>query len=246
MEKLLKKIIDWINHIIRDKLKIRNEDISYYVTIGISLVLFVVALNVFIEISEELFEDNLDLVDNTVSTFIQSFRNHSLTVYFKSVTALGERPAYIIFCVSLAIYFVIQHKTWKFILQTVVVLLLASASNMALKTVFGRSRPAFEHMVEVTSLSYPSGHAMSATSFYGFLIYLAIILIPQRWLKIAVSVVLSVIVLSIGTSRIYLGVHYPSDVAAGVVGGVIWITLCIIVFDTINFIRKKRRIHKQQ
>jgi membrane-associated phospholipid phosphatase len=244
LKNLLNKFISWVNHIIRNKLKIKNEDVSYYVTIGIALVLFVVALNAFIEITEELVENNLGLVDERISTFIQSFRTHSLTSYFKNITILGERPAYIILCVFLALYFVIRHKTWKFILQTVVVLLLASASNMALKLVFGRSRPALEHLVEVTSLSYPSGHAMSAMSFYGFLIYLAIVLIPQPWLKTLTCSILSLIILSIGTSRIYLGVHFPSDVAAGFVGGIIWITLCVIVFNTFSFIRRKRKIQQ--
>jgi membrane-associated phospholipid phosphatase len=241
---LLNKFTGWVNHVIRNKLKIKNEDVSYYVTIGIALVLFVVALNAFIEITEELVEDNLGLVDERVSSFIQSFRTPSLTSYFKNITVLGERPAYIILCVVLAVYFVIRHKTWKFIIQTVVVLLLASASNMALKLVFGRSRPALEHLVEVSSLSYPSGHAMSAMSFYGFLIYLAIILIPQRWLKTLICIVLSLLILSIGTSRIYLGVHFPSDVTAGFVGGIIWITLCVIVFNTFSFIRRKRKIQQ--
>jgi membrane-associated phospholipid phosphatase len=241
---LLNKFTGWVNHVIRNKLKIKNEDVSYYVTIGIALVLFVVALNAFIEITEELVEDNLGLVDERVSSFIQSFRTPSLTSYFKNITVLGERPAYIILCVVLAVYFVIRHKTWKFIIQTVVVLLLASASNMALKLVFGRSRPALEHLVEVSSLSYPSGHAMSAMSFYGFLIYLAIILIPQRWLKALICIVLSLLILSIGTSRIYLGVHFPSDVTAGFVGGIIWITLCVIVFNTFSFIRRKRKIQQ--
>lgn len=240
MKNLLKRVIASIREFLREKLNAKNEDLPYYVTMLISLVLFFTALKIFIEITDELAENELGVFDSTISTYIQSFRTDTLTKYFRFVTELGDRYAYIVISVLLTVYFVIRHRSWKFILQTVLVLLLATVANIAIKRIINRSRPSLEHLVEVNTLSYPSGHSMSAMAFYGFLAYLAIILIRSRFLKTIVSTILILLILSIGISRIYLGVHYPSDVAAGFVGGLIWVTLCIIVFNTFSFIRKRR------
>jgi undecaprenyl-diphosphatase len=81
---------------------------------------------------------------------------------------------------------------------------------------------------------------MSAMAFYGFLAYLCIVSAIPRALKAGLVILLILTILSIGTSRIYLGVHYPSDVAAGFVGGLIWVTFCIIVFNVISMLRKRK------
>jgi undecaprenyl-diphosphatase len=120
------------------------------------------------------------------------------------------------------------------------VLVLATLSNIALKEVFNRARPTLEHMVQVYTLSYPSGHAMSAMAFYGFLIFLVIRYNLNPILKAFLVGILSVIILSIGISRIYLGVHFPSDVLAGFIAGLMWVTFCAIVFDVIDLLRKRK------
>src|SRR5690606_9370331 len=104
-----------------------------------------------------------------------------------------------------------------------------------------RERPTLEHMVAVSTLSYPSGHAMSAMAFYGFLIYLSFRLSRYMWFKILSLIILGSLILLIGISRIYLGVHYPSDVFAGFVGGLIWVTFCAILFNIIDLYRRKRK-----
>jgi membrane-associated phospholipid phosphatase len=91
--------------------------------------------------------------------------------------------------------------------------------------VFHRSRPALEHpLVKLPSYSFPSGHALAAAVFYGF----AAILLwsygaPKVWRVVIGTVVLAVI-LMVGFSRVYLGAHYPTDVLAGVLEGVAWLS----------------------
>ncbi|HEY0769189.1 MAG TPA: phosphatase PAP2 family protein [Sphingobacteriaceae bacterium] len=240
MKSILVAIITWVKRVLRDRLHLRSEELPYYITIGIALILFGVALDVFIELTDELAENELGSFDNTVSNYVVSFRSSSLTPFFRFMTDMGDRFAYIIITIALGGYLFLRHKNWKFIAQTVLVLLLSTVTNILLKSMINRARPAHEHLVQVNTLSFPSGHSMSAMAFYGFLTYLAIVSRIPMILKVVLTVVLIITILSIGISRIYLGVHYPSDVAAGFLGGLIWVTFCIVVFEIFSLLRKRK------
>jgi undecaprenyl-diphosphatase len=204
------------------------------------VIFFSTALKGFIELTDELAENDLGSFDDGISKFVQSFRNDTLTSFFTFITNLGDRNAYITITVVLGGFLWFRFKNWKFTVQTVSVLLLATLSNIAIKNLIHRARPLTEHLVDVNTLSYPSGHSMSAMAFYGFLVYLSLTSNMARLLKICLSTLLIILVCSIGLSRIYLGVHFPSDVAAGFMGGLIWVTLCAITFNVIELWRKKR------
>ena len=244
-EKLL-AIVRWIRKFIREKFHSENEELPYYVTILVSAILFVVALNGFVEITDELAENELTGIDKSVTEYIISFRSEALTNYFTFATDLGDRYAYIVITVFLAGYYFFKQRSWKFILQTTLVLLLATFSNIVLKRVFNRARPTLDHLVTVNTLSYPSGHSMSAMAFYGFLIYLCLRYNMRTWLKVVLVFVLVITILSIGISRIYLGVHFPTDVAAGFVGGLIWVAFCAVVFNVFELLRKRQRARGEE
>ncbi len=223
---------------IREKFHSRNENLDYYVAIAVSALVFIVALNAFVEMTEELAENELTAVDQSVTEFVLSFRSDALTRYFTFVTDLGDRYAYLVITVLLAAYYFIKHRSWKFILQISLVLILATLSNVVLKQFINRERPVIEHLVSVNTLSYPSGHAMAAMAFYGFLIYLCLRYRMPQWLRATFLSILVLLIVSIGLSRIYLGVHFPTDVAAGFIGGLIWIAFCAVVFNVFELWRK--------
>jgi undecaprenyl-diphosphatase len=241
MKKKIADFIEWIRKFVRDKFNSRNEELPYYITITIAIILFAVGLKVFIELTDELAENELEPYDTYVTNFVVSFRNSGLTSFFQFVTNLGDRYTYILVTLGLGVFFFIRVKNLKFTLQIITVLILASLSNIALKRIINRARPSLEHLVSVNTLSFPSGHSMSAMAFYGFLIYLCLRFKLNLLLRIVVITLLTVLILSIGLSRIYLGVHYPSDVAAGFVGGILWIALCAIVFNVIDLQRKRKQ-----
>ena len=117
------------------------------------------------------------------------------------------------------------------------ILISSSLLNTGLKNWIGRPRPLNElHLVEVNSLSYPSGHAMSAMAFYGFIIYLTYKYVENPAYRFILIPVTTLLILAIGASRIYLGVHYPSDVAAGLLAGLIWLIVCILIFRVFHFL----------
>jgi membrane-associated phospholipid phosphatase len=222
MKNFLVAIIGWIKRFLRERLHLKGQELPYYITIGIALVIFGVALNIFIELTEELAENELGKFDDAVSSFVVSFRSESLTPFFRFMTEVGDRFAYIVITIALGAYLFLRHKNWKFIGQTVLVLLLSTLTNILLKSVINRQRPSHEHLVQVTTLSFPSGHSMSAMAFYGFLTYLTVVSKIPLTFKIMLVILLVLTILSVGISRIYLGVHFPSDVAAGFVGGLIF------------------------
>lgn len=242
MSSPLKKVVAAVEGIIRKIFHSKNEDLPYYLVIIFAGILTIVSINAFIDLTENLAENDLEVYDESIGRFIQSFRGHLTTNFFRIITDMGDRYVYIIVVVLLSLYFIIRHNTWRFILQAVSVLLLATLTNVLLKRIINRTRPALEHLVYVDTLSYPSGHAMSAMSFYGFLAYLSARYIANKLTRYAVVFTLVLLIFLIGVSRIYLGVHYPSDVAAGFIGGFIWITFAVFVFNIIDlWVRRKER-----
>lgn len=124
--------------------------------------------------------------------------------------------------------FVLKRKKISFII-TLNLVLSFLINNILLKFIFQRERP-IDSLITETGYSFPSGHSFVAITFYGLLIYL---IINSKWknnIKIILVSLLGLIILMIGISRIYLGVHYPTDVVAGFVAGVIY----LMIFININ------------
>lgn len=111
--------------------------------------------------------------------------------------------------------------------------------NTALKLAFARPRPeVFPYRIPgvgESASSFPSGHAMSAVVIYGTLAYLVTRLEPTRRLRRATLAFAAALVLAIGASRLYLGVHYPSDVLAGYVAGFAWATTCALGVEAVRW-----------
>ncbi len=215
-----------------------NPKLPYIVITIVALIVVVGGLNLFIELTDELKGEVLPLYDQQITDFIIAQRSPPLTQYFIFMTDVGDIYGYLIVLILAFIISLVFFKHWRSIAQTVFVLLLASISNVMLKRFIDRARPGIEHLVSVETLSYPSGHAMSAMAFYGFLIYLFYTFKMNRWLKYGVILLLLIVILSIGISRIYLGVHFPSDIAGGYIAGLIWVFFCILIFNLAEVFRR--------
>ena len=103
----------------------------------------------------------------------------------------------------------------------------ASLLNFLLKLLFERERPELFRVVEVAGYSFPSGHAMVSLCVYGMMAFLISRRIHRWGWRLAVGMSAMVLVAAIGVSRIYLGVHYPTDVVAGYAAGAMWLMFCI-------------------
>ena len=116
-------------------------------------------------------------------------------------------------------------------------LVIITVLNQLLKRILQRPRPTEFRIIEETGYSFPSGHSMVSMAFYGYLIYLIYKYVKNKYIKWISIVLLSILICTIGVSRIYLGVHYTSDVLGGFL---VSISYLILFISTVNkfFIEK--------
>ena len=240
---MIKGIKDYLNDFVeffRKHVSREHPDYAFYVLIFFALVVFVLGTNFFVELTEQVQGESIDAFDNRVTDYVTSFRTPGLNSFFQFVTDLGDVYAYLVATTLAAMFFFFKLKNKKFIIQLLGVLILSALANIALKRAFDRARPTIEHLVVVETLSYPSGHAMSAMAFYGFLIYLVFKIKMYQWLRVFLALLFAALIFFIGLSRIYLGVHFPSDVLGGFIAGLIWVAFCVVLFNIIDLLRQRR------
>jgi undecaprenyl-diphosphatase len=194
----------------------------------ISLVCSAFFLILFAWLSEEVFEGDLKRFDFAVRMKVHEFFSPQLTKFMQDMTFLGS----IGFLTAL---FAIIVTVWllKGMKRPAVWLMIAVGGSVildvSLKLSFHRTRPVpFVGAVPLT-YSFPSGHALSSFCFYGVLAGLLCARIQSRAIRMLIWVAAATLVLAIGLSRIYLGVHYPTDVIAGYIAAAAWVSTLLFV-----------------
>ncbi len=200
-----------------------------------SLLLFL-----FADLAKDLLDNELLSFDIIIGDYIRGFTSVKLTKLAIILTQLGS--AFIEFGLMLVIggfwLFRLKH-----VRQTAILTICLTGGwllNLVLKTAFRRARPDIQHLIEVGGYSFPSGHAMVSTAFYGMLGYLLWLNLREQskpgWYVPVITVLL---IIAIGISRIYLGVHFPSDVLAGFAAGGLWLIGCIVGLHAFDKSAKK-------
>lgn len=152
-----------------------------------------------------------NIIDDFVYSLVKPLISNDMTNIMQFITFFSD-PIWCILLSCLMILFVKNKKISKaFLLNLILVFLL----NYVLKIIFARSRPIDINLIVETGFSFPSGHAMMSLGIYGFLIYLLLLSDKNKISKIIGSASLILLIFLIGISRIYLGVHYATDVIAG-------------------------------
>lgn len=215
-------------------MRIRSVLISAGKPLLASLAIAFILLTVFLLIAWQY--PQLADFDQAASAYIQSCRSDWLTLLMTFITHLGSAAVTIAISLSLLLSTRLHYS--KFRVEARVLALCLSGSwltNEALKAFFQRARPENPALVAVSGYSFPSGHAMISFAFYGLLGYLlwrngrhSV----YTWRLLAVCAWL--LAVTIGVSRIYLGVHFASDVIAGYAAGGVWLTGCIMALYVIH------------
>lgn len=169
----------------------------------------------------------LNSFDLNVAAWVQSFEAVSLTRIMVFFSTLGATKFTILITLSamLILFFVLQHRMELLFLAAS--LGGASLLNKLLKIIFQRERPFVHRLVEETGFSFPSGHAMAAFALYGALAFLLWRHIRPQWGRILLIVLSCFMVVMICISRVYLGVHYPSDIAGALLASGFWLSVMI-------------------
>jgi undecaprenyl-diphosphatase len=172
MKKILKSVVEKCKEVLSKKFRQDNPKVTYIIIAVIAFIIVATSIHLFLELTENLKAKYMNNIDASVSQYVISFRTPALTKYFTFATNLGGSLGYLCMFVICTLVFYLIFHSWKFVIELALISLLALSSNVVLKQIIHRARPLSEHLVTVKTLSYPSGHAMSAMAFYGFLIYL--------------------------------------------------------------------------
>ena len=160
--------------------------------------------------------------DLNVISYIQNLENEWLTKFYKMITIIADTYQSVIITILLVALLYIK-KYYREALFLTVTMSACSLAMPLLKNIFSRERPNFHKLIEISGYSFPSGHTTSATTMY---LTLAIILL-SKYFVFSIAVLGIVI---IGSSRIYLGVHYPTDVMAGICLGISIVSTVYILY----------------
>ncbi|MBP3596682.1 MAG: phosphatase PAP2 family protein [Clostridia bacterium] len=175
-------------------------------------IIFTVSLGLFVLIAIEVFHKPAVKLDNIVYNFLSNnIISDTLTKFVKIITNLGGAIILIFLAISSLIFIKNKKIGFCIILNLVFVTLL----NLIIKNILQRERPTGFRLIEEGGYSFPSGHSMASMAFYGLIILYVYKYIENKYIKFFAISFFSILILGIGISRIYLGVHYTTDVLAG-------------------------------
>ena len=186
----------------------------------------------FIAIAENVFNNEIMKADIVGYNFVAKyFISDFATPIAKAITAFGSA----MFLISITVILVIAIRNKKIPIAVFLNLVIVAGLNFLFKNILQRPRPTEFRLINETGFSFPSGHSMVSLAFYGLFIYLIYKYIKNKKLKWGLICVLSVLIILIGISRIYLGVHYTSDVIGGFLLGVSYLIIYIKCINSFLF-----------
>lgn len=223
---------------------------GFYAAVGVFLALgfalAVSALLLFAWVASEVEEGETQHFDEAVLRWIHAHGTPWLDLAALEVTSLGATAEVgLVVLIASAFLWVTRHRFSVLLLWTAV--LGTAVLNLVLKAAFDRPRPhVFPWLVpHVGQSSFPSGHAMTSTVTYLTVAFLIARLEPSAALRRMTIGVAVLVVFLVGLSRLYLGVHYPSDVLAGWVAGVAWASFCVLGLEALRHFRsRKPEVHE--
>lgn len=189
--------------------------------------LFVVSLVAFVFLARRVLLLQTQEFDEGVFEKLQPFVNETNNKIMLFVTFLGKHEFLIPANLLLIAYFLFFKKHKWYSIKIPAIALSSLAMMFFLKNYFERERPLIPLLEEARGLSFPSGHALMSVTFYGLMIYIVWHSVKDPRLKWALIVALLILIHLIGFSRIYLRVHYTTDVIAGFAMGVIWLVISL-------------------
>ncbi|MEC4986196.1 MAG: phosphatase PAP2 family protein [Oscillatoria sp. PMC 1068.18] len=219
---------------------VRQHLLPLLLTIRVGgLILAAFCLWGFAEIAEEILEQESYVFDEQILLAIAKWHNPVADRIVVGLTYLGQPTFLVILCSILGLLLLFKGKRSE--ATTLAIAAFGAAGlNLLLKNFFSRDRPQlWERIVDVNFYSFPSGHAMISMVIYGAIAYLLAINFP-KW-RVAIVSAAVILILAIGFTRLYLGVHWPTDIIAGYAAGIVWLVACILSLELFKARREVNR-----
>ena len=205
-----------------------RERIKDFIIKNLKWIILFICLIGFLALAEDVFNKEImkgDIIGyKIISTFLIS---DFATPIAKFITNFGG--AIFLVIATITLFIVIRNK--KIGISILSNVAIVTVLNQLIKRILQRPRPTEYRIIEETGYSFPSGHSMVSMAFYGYLIYLIYRFVKNKYLKWISIVLLSLLICLIGISRIYLGVHYTSDVLGGFLISISYLVIYISAFN---------------
>lgn len=211
---------------------------SSLIKLLIGLALAVGSIHVFAELVEEILEAEMQRIDTVAYQVLHAWDPDWMPGLMYFITKMGSAPMAIGLSLVVIAWLWFLRRNFHAIVMFLVASLGGIGLNVLLKAVLQRPRPLIDASLDAYGWSLPSGHAMSAAIFYGFITYLVLRSRRKLQTKVLLGIPLISFVLLIGISRIYLQAHYFSDVLAGYAAGCAWLMSCILTLEFKPWYRK--------
>ena len=195
---------------------------------GILVCLFIV-LSILVFTKKDIYIDKY--IYEIIAKYIKPARTNNIIIITQITSAV------VVIIITLLVLIIFKKKIYGILMGSN--LIIITIFQIVLKTIFARNRPIDINLINETGYSFPSGHSLTSMAFYGFIIYLVFNSSLNKKLKALYIIALIILIIMIGISRIYLGVHYTTDV----IGGFAFSILYLILFT--SFIEKKKWLDKK-
>ena len=187
-----------------------------------------ISLLIFLSLMILMLKNDVLGIDEAGYNFISKYMiKNNITPFIKFITNLGG--GLFLLLMTVGSFFVIKNR--KIFYGIVANLSCSLILNLSLKEILHRNRPVTNRIIEEIGYSFPSGHAMVSMAFYGFFIYLIYVYCDKKKFKWPLIIFLTINILAIGISRVYLGVHYLSDVIAGFTFSLAYLIVFVYLFN---------------
>ena len=224
---------------------LRRIDTTTFIGLPLTILVLVIGINAALlsQLTEDVIEsEGVVHVDEAFTQFLYGMRSEWLSQTFYALTQLGTREA--VFAVGgLATIVFLYKRRYTTVLAFWLTMAGVGLSVQYGKKFISRDRPSEVAFYPVQNFSFPSGHATTSMALWGILAYFAYRHLHQKRLRNLVLAGAGALILLIGFSRIYLGVHFLSDVLAGFLLGVMWILLGISIVEVMSYFRARKKPH---
>lgn len=204
------------------------------VEMSIVLCLFVIALAAFVYVARRVFVLNKTKLDTNVFNQLKMYVSERNNAIMELFTFLGTPQFLIPANLALIVYYLFVKKHKWYSIKIPAIALSSLGLMFLLKGLFDRPRPAMPLLFYAKGLSFPSGHALMSVTFYGLLIYMIFKSVQSKPLKWILITFLFLLILIIGISRVYLRLHYATDVIAGYCIGFLWLVFTVWLLNKIE------------